>query len=325
MSSRHPNLKRIGTGPMLSSYRCYQGSFLFVLEWNLLTFTHTFVSSRMLMVCTTKYDILATLTACLEQSISCEQPTDMRRSICLIFNNLSIPFDNKAVMVLGPSSRALLLNLLNVILFNLPEAYLCCICLMNLSILHDAKDIIFYLSQNEKSYKKHIHTCISPTPIISDARTRSGFGGGSKSRGTMQPTILDDSMSLIRGLERLMKSNSPFLVSNLYSVEGEAVRWSVGLLRSFTKAQSYCNIICNTTIPMLLVEALKSSPRNVLEWTTDSLEEMALICLCDLVRWPIGREVLQNTSSMLDEIAKVGGIHGYRASVISSAISMREV
>jgi hypothetical protein len=194
---------------------------------------------------------------------------------------------------------------------------------MNLSILPDAKDIIFYLSQNEQIYKNHTHTCISPTPIISDARTRTSMG--TKARGTLH--ILDDSLSLLRGLERLMKSNSPFLVSNIHSVEGEAVRWAVGLLRSFTKSPNYCNIISKTTIPMLLVDVLKNSPRKVLEWTTDSLEEMSLVCLCDLVRWPVGREVLQNPSvqSTLDEIAQFGGIHGYRASAISTAISMREI
>ena len=196
---------------------------------------------------------------------------------------------------------------------------------MNLSKLEDAKDIIFYLSQNEQSYKQQTQTFVSPTGIITDPRNRSNFGAN-KSRGTHHSSILDDSMSLIRALESLIKSNSPFLISNVHSVEGEAVRWSIGLLRSFTNAQSYCNIICKTTIPMLLIEALKSTPRNVLEWTTDSLEEMALICLCDLVRWAVGREILKNPSvqSTLDEIANFGGIHGYRASIISTALAMKE-
>jgi hypothetical protein len=278
------------------------------------------------MVCTTKYDILSILTSSLDQSITCEQSTEMRRSICLILNNLSIPFDNKAVMVLGPSSKVLLLSLLNIILFNLPEAYLSCICLMNLSKMDDAKDIIFYLTQSHALHKTQTLPCISPTPIISDTRNWNDFGS-KRSRGSIQSAILDDPLSLVRALEALIKSNSPFLISNVHSVEGEAVRWSIGLLRNFTHSQLYCNILCKTSIPILLVQVLKQTPRNVLEWTTDSLEELSLICICDLVRSTAGRESLKipSVQSTFETISTYGGIHGYRASIISATLAMRDL
>ena len=53
--------------------------------------------------------------------------------VCLTLNNLSIPHDNKRVMVRERGAKRLIGNLIKVVASGKKEAYLCCIVLMNLS------------------------------------------------------------------------------------------------------------------------------------------------------------------------------------------------
>eukprot|EP00581_Thalassiosira_minuscula_P016846 CAMPEP_0183731538 /NCGR_PEP_ID=MMETSP0737-20130205/35684_1 /TAXON_ID=385413 /ORGANISM="Thalassiosira miniscula, Strain CCMP1093" /LENGTH=598 /DNA_ID=CAMNT_0025964287 /DNA_START=40 /DNA_END=1836 /DNA_ORIENTATION=- len=69
-----------------------------------------------------------------------------RRLICWTINNLSIPYENKAIMALGNHSSTLLHALTSVIHCNIPESYLCCICLLNLTFLASAiRPVAFYV------------------------------------------------------------------------------------------------------------------------------------------------------------------------------------
>lgn len=200
-----------------------------------------------------------------------------RRYACLTLNNLSIPFENKAIMVFGPSSDVLLDAVLSVIQNGLAESYLCCILLMNLSYLDDAKLKLV-------EYK-----------------------GG-----------LDNPKSLLRTMELLLKTYSQFVPKKVLSVEGEAVRWTVGWLRNITSCDKGACMIVKTAIPSLVVSFVRDSTKPLHEWTQDSLEDMSLQVLVNLANHQETNEWIESLDAKhaFDKIVGQGGIHDVRASFL---------
>lgn len=229
--------------------------------------------NRIPMVCTSEWNITESLTEC----ISYESD---RRMTLLILNDLSIPFENKAVMCLGPSSNVLLDAVLKVIQNGENESYLCCILLMNLSFLEDARIKLV-------EYK-----------------------GG-----------LDDSKSLLRTMELLLKTYSQFLGKKVLSVEGEAVRWTTGLLRNLTSTKQGAIVVSQTDIPSLILSYVRDSNKPLHEWTLDSLEDLSLQVLVNLATHEQSAECLkllkaQHAFDFIVNQAQEGSIHVVRASFL---------
>ena len=84
------------------------------IGYRLCIVTHVRVAGRIQFVCTSNWDLVGELTPLLLDD-------DTRKNACLALNNLSIPFENKAVMVFGPSSIALPNATLSVLLQGNPN------------------------------------------------------------------------------------------------------------------------------------------------------------------------------------------------------------
>lgn len=226
--------------------------------------------NRIPLVCTSQWDMIEALSECLSSK-------DDRRLACLTLNNLSIPFENKAVMSFGPSSDILLDSVLQVIQNGCPETYLCCILFMNLTFLDDAK---------LKLVEYH---------------------GG-----------LDNTKSLLRTMELVLKTYSQFLSKPVLSVEGEAVRWTTGLMRNISATKEGACMIAKTDIPSLVLSYVRDSPNALHQWTEDSLEDLSLQVLVNLAKHDESAECLKklNAQHAFDSIVGQGGIHDVRASFL---------
>lgn len=226
--------------------------------------------NRVPMVCTSEYDVVASLTTCLTRD-------EDRRYACLTLNNLSIPFEAKSVMVFGPSSESLLNTILQEIQQGCAEVYLLCILLFNLSFLEDAK-----LKLLE-------------------------YNGG-----------LDNPKSLIRTMQLLLKIYSQFLKKPVLSVEGEAVRWTTGLMRNLTSTETGACMLAKTKIPSYILSFVRDSTRPLHQWTQDSLEDFALQTLCNLATYDESVVCLKELGAQhaFDDIVGKGGIHDVRASFL---------
>ncbi|KAL7529628.1 hypothetical protein ACHAXR_003064 [Thalassiosira sp. AJA248-18] len=193
------------------------------------------------------------------QSKNKQSVDDDRRLICWTLNNLSIPYENKLAIALGAHSANLFQAITMVIQANLPESYLCCICLLNITFLADAiRPVTFYVPSSYGNGK----------PPYSPLRSRSSSSQNNSSGSGRPPAsplsrawslrlrnrsaneknlcegriseicglVLGNSSSLIRVVERMMVTNAPFLLSSAQSVQGEAIRWSCGFIRNVTYA-----------------------------------------------------------------------------------------
>ena len=231
-----------------------------------------------------------------------------RRLACWALSNLAMPPGNK-IALLSPypsdtdrGGRRVLRALACVIGRNLPESYICCICLLNLtcgpSSGGNARAVAYYVptaaSSSSSSRRPADGGLARPPPrppppppttdrppawsapaaVASARRSRSDTGGGGGGRRgeewddktttaattTTTPLLaesessdggsstvvaaaaaasllpLSDPSSLVRSIERVMSANAPHAFGP-YSVQGEAVRWSCGLVRNLTRAR----------------------------------------------------------------------------------------
>jgi hypothetical protein len=241
--------------------------------------------NRVPLVCAEhKWDVMRKLLRIILVADNSEE----RRLACLIINNLSIPFDNKAVMCLGDLRDVLMAALLQTIRNGYPEAYLCCVCLMNLSILDDCKGVIVNYVPSGKT-----GACQGP---------------------------LENTFSLLRTLEGMMTKFAPFLMSTVLSVEGEAIRWAIGLFRNLSTTSQNAVLIAQSKIPSLAARVLQNSPHPLCKWQKDSLEDHALAFLMQLVNFPESLQLLQRghkeLGGCLEGIEIKKGIHGMRAGFI---------
>lgn len=212
---------------------------------------------------------------------------DHCRITCLVLNNLSIPFENKRIMVQTDSLLHALVEHMRL----LPtETYLICICLMNISFF-------------EEAHYKLMYYCPTPPNLV-----------------------LENPESLLRTLESIVQTFSPLMLqSTKVSVEGEAVRWATGLIRNLVSEQHthhHAKLVSQTKIPLCLLTALKDSRQPISKWKADTLEDMALQVLLNLAKWPESCRQLQQLQAQtyLQHIEGKGGIHDMRASWIRCSI-----
>lgn len=326
------------------------------------------LSSRVPLVCRrTDPPALKTVDVLASSCLMQDSPSSSgdRRWACLIINNLAIPLENKAAMV---SNRTLMDALLFVISKNFPETHLCCVCLMNLSYTENADVPIHNVMLQ---YRMSSPSAV--TPSTSDERVDEDDDDVPLS------VILHNPNSLLRIIETMIKDYTEILIGNLaktyssrslVSVQGEAVRWTVGWMRNVTVAYSGCLWLCQTRLPYDMIQvfhaeitATANSTRNsptigmmdsspmllspvsavassvtsssspmassptgssssfVSKWTRDSLPDLALGVLLNLVQYSDCCEFLMERSApllkdALEPIVDQGGIHDMRASMI---------
>ncbi|KAL3802051.1 hypothetical protein HJC23_010807 [Cyclotella cryptica] len=312
--------------------------------------------NRIPLVSSTKWDIVRVLSYALlaldstdvndvcDENAAREKPVmnEDRRLICWTLNNLSIPYENKAIMAGGDASPILFKALTSVIQANLPSSYLCIICVMNLTFLAEAiEPVVYYVVS--KSYERSTSDKQPVPPRSSPLRVRSRSVAGAaakypESTGNISERslrLLENPASLLRVLERMMLINSPFLLSTVTSVQGESIRWACGLIRNVTFAvqhadgscnpessdalsgstgrqgiidnaiiEEICSLVSQTEIARLIVSFVRDSPRPSVKWTKDSLEDICLGILCQLAQWPSSREALKRAgaTSSLEKI-----------------------
>jgi len=268
------------------------------------------------MVCSPNWNVISTLAGCL---LSMDSRSDsegellhdeIRRLACLTLNNLSTPKQNKRA-IMGEDSKLLLQNITTVIKLQIPETtYLCCIFLMNLSMSRDAVEPIMMFTPTTEgapdlnaSLRSSGRLRNSTTSI--DSRNWEKFPTSKRfnareptpprhRRATSDSPWLDDPNSLLRCLEKLIRDQQPFLMSKAFSVEGESIRWAIGLLRNLTVKHRHCVVIAKTEIPALVLEVIKRTPHPVKQWIDNSTEEMALTVLDQLAASPAGSDKLKD-------------------------------
>lgn len=269
------------------------------------------------MICSNEFELLEALTNCIDCSYDMQSTRErnlrldeIRRQSILLLNNLSIPKENKIAMIRNRHFHKLLANVSNVIRLQIPEAtYLCCILLMNITLLPEAVEpVIMFTTKNfEQDHTKlnarqpallntsidakdwetfptsrHVTTTRQPTP----PRQRGSYGN--------EIPCLENPLSLLRSIEKLMRDQQPFLMSKAFSVEGEGIRWCVGLLRNLTLKNKYCMIIAQTEIPLFLLGVLRKTRHSVMKWTQDTIEDMSLTVIDQLASSPAARDKLKS-------------------------------
>lgn len=268
--------------------------------------TLSFTARSIPVVASRKWAIIDRLAYCL--SIAADSVE--RRQICLILNNLSIPFDNKALMVLGDAGDKLLAALLKTINAKHPEAYLCCVCLMNLSILEKSKRTLMYY--------------VPPLTATDVCENQGAPESSVSSTYNSHGDPLKNPSSLLRTLEQMIVIYSALLPSPVKSVEGQAVKWSMGFFRNLSTTVEHAKLLAQTAIPSVAGHLIRTSPRPLCKWTRDSFEDITLSFLVQLVQFPevvdILNELHKELSTCLSEVAERKGIHGVRAALIFSLL-----
>ena len=148
--------------------------------------------------------------------------------VCLTLNNLSIPHDNKKVMVTERGARKLIGNLCKVIASGKKEAYLCCIVLMNLSFYEPGLPIIGQFSPSSSS------------------SAIGGVGRRMKPKRKLPP--LENPDSLLRILQDL--------ISTVERGTSD-YRWAFGLLANLSKHPENALLIGLTGIPRMAIDNLR--------------------------------------------------------------------
>lgn len=207
--------------------------------------------------------------------------------------------ENKAAIMLGEPCVTLIPALLAIIRSRVPECYLAVVCLFNLSLLPDAKPILFRY--------------IPPASL-------------ERQPGAHSETFSEKSTSLLRTIESLTKDYLPFVTKldkalQIVSVEREAVRWSICLMRHLSAVRQNALIVANETIfPSAAIQCLEVSLQNGKDlgfWRQDSLETSSLMILVHLAQH--GEDCVSrmrsytNTLPVLRQLNGKGGIHESRA------------
>ena len=252
-----------------------------------------------------------------------------RRLICWTINNLTVPYKNKSSIVSSGNFAGLLRGLTAVVSSNLPESYLCCIALLNLTFAAEAVEPVAYFvpppSDEGRRIRRH--------PSTAQQLWRDGAR-----TSEMSARVLGNPESLMRVVERMMITNAPFLLSTVKSVQGEAFRWAAGFVRNVTSVddpladggggrrgsvpdetvEEICSLVARTELPGLAVRCVRDSPRPTTRWTKDSAEDVCLGVICNLARFQPSTDALARAGAAraLERLESLPGIHGYRARAV---------
>lgn len=248
------------------------------------------------IVCTTKFNVFQGLVPCLSPEASGQD----RRQALLILNNLCIPNENKANILLGEAADYVLPPLLRILTERLPESYLAAVCLFNLSYLDDAKSML--LTYIPKTFHR--------------VRTEYHY----------QPPA-ENSESLLRVFESLIESFSPYLVHNIQNVQAEAVRWCMGTIRNLVSSRNSATLVANSTlIPQLAIKYLQECDDDLAFWSRDSLPDACLMIIVHLAQYDECLDAISSveTRTAMKKLDGRGGIHELRAKAILSRLDGKE-
>jgi hypothetical protein len=204
--------------------------------------------------------------------------------------------ENKAAILLGDQGLSLISALLETISARVSECYLAVVCLFNLSLLPEAKPILFRYVPSQRRPETH------------------------------SATYLKKTTSLLRIIESLTKDCLPFVInpdhaSDVLSVEREAVRWCLCLMRHLSSWKENAIVVAKETIfPSAAIQCLEVSLQTNSDldfWRQDSLETSSLMILVHLAQH--GAECVErlrsysNVQPVLRQLQGKGGIHELRA------------
>ena len=225
------------------------------------------------MVASGKYDVLNPLADCLLQNNE-----EKLHYVCLTLNNLAIPHPNIRVMALERIHKKLFANLCYVISSGKKEAYLCLICLTNLSFYEKA----------EKSIGQY-----SPK----------------QSTSLRAPKIppLENPSSMLRILQDV----------TAHAARGTAdYRWAFGLLASLAKHPDNALLIGLTAIPRMALRNIQEANTPSEDWTENSLEDFCLFLimrLAEVSKQGLGLEAIEIVKPIMQNDA---GVQGLKATMI---------
>lgn len=232
------------------------------------------------MVASGKYDVLNPLSQCL-----LHDNAEKLHFVCLTLNNLSVPFENKRVMVLERVAKKLIQNLCLVVQAGKKEAYLCIICLTNLSYYEPGIKAIGQFSPKPKTQSRWKRSKIPP---------------------------LENPNSLMRIMQDL----------TAHAARGTAdFRWAFGLLAQLAKNADNALLIGLTAIPNVALENIRQSKLEPSEWQTNSLEDFSLFLILHLAE--VTNQGLENGLEIVEPIMKSNaGIQGLKAMMICALLQV---
>ena len=238
-----------------------------------------------LLLTSPKFDVLESLASRIVR-----EDCDGLDLALLVLNNLSIPYDNKVLIVLGKSSLKLFDCLSRIMDKDIPERVLASICLTNLSIIPEGGKAILY------------HAPIQEwCPELS---------------------LLSNPESLIRIVERslMLKFDSIPVELSMYK---ESLRWSCHLVKNLCSCEENANLMSISQIPNLVLNLLKKSELPSSSWNVESVEDAALRTLCKFATWPILRLTLLEANATEIITGFTGGedVYDYKSHEILCSLS----
>jgi hypothetical protein len=266
--------------PLVSRVTGRDTSHYTILELVLYFTVHAHLFSYSLpVVCTTKWDTIGAVASC----VASEADPGDRRQALLLLNNLSIPIESKASIILGEPVESLLPALLKVI---------------HERLLEDAKIFLF---------------AYIPTVTFVATEVQSEY--------YYRPP-LENPGSLLRILESLLRDYAGYLqVDAVNSVEGEVIRWVIGVLRNLaTVKDNAIDLIQQTVVPALALQFLETTTNELSLWSRDSLEDSCLMLTVNLVQsCPTECQTRIDRATARKALGKIhgkGGIHDMRATAV---------
>lgn len=211
--------------------------------------------------------------------------------VCLTLNNLSIPHDNKRVMVRERGAKRLIGNLCKIVASGKKEAHLCCIILMNLTFYEPGLTIIGQFSPTPKtpnSIESSSSSSHGHSNHNGDNSSHSNSGTAKKALKTTT-TILKRAAVAVTKQRKLTPLENPksllrILQDLLTNVERGTsdFRWAFGLLANLSRHPENALLIGLTGIPRVAIDNLRLSKIPSKRWATNSLEDFSLYFLLHL-------------------------------------------
>jgi hypothetical protein len=275
--------------------------------------------NRIPMVCSGFYDVLTPL------AISLKQTTGTHRHIsCLALNNLSIPFENKSLMALGPASKEIFGGLCRVIADDKEDCFLGILCLMNLSQLEDCITKMLYFSPNDENcFMPPLSNPNSLVRILESILTRSPHlisslehsSASTVERGANKSSKSESLLDWLKTMRGMFVSSVLILLSDPYqyhqphasktvSHKSEKIRWTYSLLKNLSRCDQNADLIGRTKIPQLVVTSIASADQHPASWNRGSVEDFSLSIVLNLSQYPVSRAALLN-SNVVDVIAPI--------------------